>query len=75
MPHYSLNIEPEATKDIQQTIDYYNNIQPKLVKKFFEQIDKHFKSIKTTPKACHTLRPNPLFTTKKISLYDSLHGN
>jgi len=39
---FTIDIEPEAVEDIQKAVDYYNQNQDGLGKRFFNTIDQHF---------------------------------
>ena len=43
---FTVNIEPEAYNDIQDAIDYYNNCNPGLGKRFLDTIKKQFDFLK-----------------------------
>ena len=46
---FKLKIEPEALDDIQQGIDWYNEQQAGLGRKFLAEVKIGFKSLKTNP--------------------------
>ena len=46
---YKLKIEPVAKLDIQNEINYYNNKQKGLGKKFHNEVKVYFKSIQSNP--------------------------
>lgn len=56
---FSVVIDPRAIQDIQQAIDYYEDQQPGLGKKFEAVLNKHLL----------TLEKNPFFRIR----YDSVH--
>jgi hypothetical protein len=52
--HYKLNIKPQAHRDIQEGIDWYNSQQPRLGIRFHTVIKQEFE----------TLRKNPFFQVR-----------
>ncbi|WP_224994965.1 hypothetical protein [Cesiribacter sp. SM1] len=46
---YKIKIEADALQDIQQGIDYYNELQPGLGRKFLADVKASFKSLKLNP--------------------------
>ncbi len=46
---FSLKVEPEVKTDIQEAIDWYNNHQKGLGKRFNREIASTFKVIRSTP--------------------------
>lgn len=46
---FDIKIEPEAHQDIQEGIDWYNEQQPGLGRKFYEEIKDTFKRLQTHP--------------------------
>ena len=46
---YTIKIEPEAVRDIQEAIDWYNRQRPSLGQVFYKKIDAEFEILKTYP--------------------------
>lgn len=46
---YTISLDPLAILDIQKAIDYYDEQQPGLGKKFENAIDKHFSALSKNP--------------------------
>jgi len=46
---FKILIEPEVHQDIQSGIDYYNERQPGLGRKFHAEVSAYFKKLKTHP--------------------------
>lgn len=46
---FKIKIEPEAHQDIQEGIDWYNEQQPGLGRKFHAEVKASFKKLKTNP--------------------------
>jgi toxin ParE1/3/4 len=46
---YIIKIEADALQDIQQGINYYNELQPGLGRTFLADVKASFKSLKTNP--------------------------
>jgi len=44
---YSIEIEPDVFKDIQNAIDYYNSCQAGFGKRFYQTIDKQLKFLRS----------------------------
>lgn len=49
---FSIDIEPEAFEDIQKAVDYYNQKQDGLGKRFFYTVDQHFDFLKKNYTSC-----------------------
>jgi toxin ParE1/3/4 len=46
---YKIKIEADALQDIQQGINYYNELQPGLGRKFFAEVKASFNSLTNNP--------------------------
>lgn len=46
---FSIDVDPGAILDLQKAIDYYDEQQPGLGKKFENAIDKHFSALSKNP--------------------------
>ena len=46
---YKIKIEPEALIDIQDSINWYNEQQKDLGKRFYKEVQEYFNSLKTNP--------------------------
>ncbi len=49
---FTIDIEPEAFEDIQKAVDYYNQKQEGLGKRFFITVDQHFDFLKKNYTSC-----------------------
>ncbi|NOX84588.1 MAG: type II toxin-antitoxin system RelE/ParE family toxin [Chlorobi bacterium] len=48
---HSLSIRPAAKNDIQDIVDYYDNLSPKLTDNFLNELDTCIEDIRKMPKA------------------------
>ena len=48
--NYAVVIEPRALDEIQEAIDYYNLISPRLGEKFYAELDSYFETLARSPK-------------------------
>ncbi len=49
MKKYNIRILHQATEDLQEAFDYYHEINPKIAKKFFNQINIALNDLKKNP--------------------------